>query len=54
MRVIRIAAELAAMKFDVSNFTVTAGEDIEIEFVNLDHMPHNLLITRQGAWKRSA
>ena len=49
VRVIRIAAELAAMKFDISNFTVTAGEDIEIEFVNLDHMPHNLLITKQGA-----
>ena len=49
VRVIRIAAELAAMKFDISNFVVTAGEDIEIEFVNLDHMPHNLLITKQGA-----
>ena len=49
VRVIRIAAELAAMKFDISNFVVTAGEDIEIEFVNLDHMPHNLLIAKQGA-----
>ena len=49
VRVIRIAAELAAMKFDIGSFTVTAGEDIEIEFVNLDEMPHNLLITKQGA-----
>jgi azurin len=54
VRVIRIAAELAAMKFDIGSFTVTAGEDIEIEFVNLDEMPHNLLITKQGAMETVA
>jgi azurin len=37
------------MKFDISRFTVEAGQEVEIVFVNPDEMPHNLLITAQGA-----
>jgi azurin len=49
MRTIRIEAVRAQMKFDRSNFTIAAGEEVEIEFVNADEMPHNLLITSPGA-----
>jgi azurin len=49
MRTIRIEAVRAQMKFDISNFTIAAGEEVEIEFVNADEMPHNLLITSPGA-----
>ena len=48
MRTIRIEAVLAQMKFDVTQFSVAPGEDVEIVFVNPDHMPHNLLITAPG------
>ena len=37
------------MKFNISRFTVEAGQEVEIVFVNADEMPHNLLITQQGA-----
>ncbi len=36
------------MKFDVTQFSVAPGEDVEIVFVNKDHMPHNLLVTAPG------
>ena len=49
MRIIRIEAVTAQMKFDLSRFTVAAGEDVVIEFVNRDEMPHNLLVTKEGA-----
>ena len=49
MRTIRIEAVRAQMKFDRSSFTLAAGEEVEIEFVNADEMPHNLLITAPGA-----
>jgi azurin len=49
MRTIRIEAVRAQMKFDVSHITLAAGEEVEIEFVNADEMPHNLLITSPGA-----
>jgi uncharacterized protein len=49
VRTIKIEAVVAQMKFDIRDFTVDAGEDVEILFVNQDHMPHNLLITIQGA-----
>jgi len=48
VRTIRIEAVLAQMKFDVTQFSVAPGEDVEIVFVNPDHMPHNLLITAPG------
>ena len=49
VRTIRIEAVRAGMRFNISNFTVQAGEEVEIEFVNPDDMPHNLLITVPGA-----
>ncbi len=49
VRIIRIEAVTAQMKFDLSRITVAAGEEIVIEFVNRDEMPHNLLITKEGA-----
>ena len=48
VRTIRIEAVLAQMKFDVTQFSVAPGEDVEIVFVNKDHMPHNLLVTSPG------
>ena len=49
IRTIRIEAPVAEMKFSIPGFTAEAGEEIEIEFVNPDHMPHNLVITVPGA-----
>jgi azurin len=49
VRTIRIEAVLGAMRFDIGKFLVDSGEEIEIEFVNPDVMPHNLLITAPGA-----
>jgi plastocyanin len=54
VRTIRIEAVRAQMKFDVSRITLQAGEDVEIEFVNADEMPHNLLITSPGAMETVA
>ena len=49
VRTIRIEAVRAGMRFSLSQFTVQAGEEVEIEFVNPDDMPHNLLVTVPGA-----
>jgi glucose/arabinose dehydrogenase/azurin len=49
VRVIRIEAVAAQMKYDVSRFTVTAGETVVIELVNKDEMPHNLVVGKEGA-----
>ncbi len=49
VRVIRIEAVASQMKFDLSRFTVAAGEEVVIEFVNRDEMPHNLLVVKEGA-----
>jgi glucose/arabinose dehydrogenase/plastocyanin len=49
VRIIRIEAVTAQMKFDLSRITVAAGEEVVIEFVNRDEMPHNFLVTKEGA-----
>lgn len=49
VRIIRIEAVPAQMKYDLSRFTVAAGEEVVIELVNKDEMPHNLVITKEGA-----
>lgn len=49
VRVIRVEAVTAQMKFDISRFTVSAGEEVVIEFVNRDEMPHNFLVAKEGA-----
>jgi azurin len=49
VRVIRIEAVSAQMKYDISRFTVAAGETVVIELVNKDEMPHNLVVGKEGA-----
>jgi plastocyanin len=49
VRIIRIEAVAAQMRFDLTRFTVAAGEEVVIEFVNRDEMPHNLLVVKEGA-----
>ena len=36
------------MKYDIKDFTVKAGETVEIVFTNPDFMQHNLLIIQPG------
>ena len=49
VRIIRIEAVASQMRFDITRFTVAAGEEVVIEFVNRDEMPHNFLIAKEGA-----
>jgi azurin len=49
VRVIRIEAVAAQMRYDLSRFAVTAGETVVIELVNKDEMPHNLVVGKEGA-----
>jgi azurin len=49
VRTVHIEAVASQMKFDIGRFTVTAGEDVVIEFVNKDEMPHNLVVAKEGA-----
>ncbi len=49
VRIIRIEAVASQMRYDITRFTVAAGEEVVIEFVNRDEMPHNLLVTKEGA-----
>ena len=49
VRIIRIEAVNAQMKFDLTRISVAAGEEVVIEFVNRDEMPHNFLVTKEGA-----
>jgi azurin len=48
-KVVRITALQAQMKFDITRFSAAAGQQVEIVFVNADEMPHNLIVTAQGA-----
>ncbi len=54
VRIVTITAVAAQMRFDLSQFTVVAGEDVEIVLVNADEMPHNLLVTAEGAMETVA
>ena len=54
VRQITITAVEAQMRYDLTQFSVYAGEDVEIVFVNADEMPHNVLITAQGAMETVA
>jgi len=40
---------VAQMKFDVTKFTVGAGQAVKIDFENPDHMQHNLVFVQPGA-----
>jgi putative membrane-bound dehydrogenase-like protein len=46
---IRIKAVVNELQFDVTEFSVQAGEEVEIIFENPDFMQHNLLITEPGS-----
>jgi azurin len=47
---ITVKTVVAQMKFDLKEFTVTAGRGVKIHFENIDHMPHNLLIGDIGSY----
>src|SRR5690606_28575020 len=49
---LEILAVEGAMRFDVEEFTVEAGREVEIVFRNPDVMPHNVVITAPGAGER--
>ncbi|MCF2946657.1 ThuA domain-containing protein [Paraglaciecola aquimarina] len=46
--IIEISVVKGAMKFDVTDFEVQAGQSIEIVFSNPDYMQHNIVITKPG------
>ncbi len=48
-RVVEIATVEAQMSYDVTNFRVAPGQQVEIVFRNEDVLPHNLVIVRPGA-----
>ena len=50
-QVIRIGT-LPGLRFDVSNFSVRPGSEVEIVFRNTDEMLHNLVVTRPNARER--
>lgn len=47
--VINIKTIQNEMKFDITEFEVTAGTQVEVVFMNNDFMQHNLLITQPGS-----
>ena len=47
--VITIKTVKNAMKYDLTEFAVKAGQSVEIVFENSDFMQHNLLIVQEGA-----
>ena len=48
-QVITIRTIKSEMKYDISEFTVKAGETIELVFENNDFMQHNLLVLAKGS-----
>lgn len=49
---ITIKAVIGEMKYDVTQFTATAGQTLKIVFDNPDHMQHNLLIIKPGTLEK--
>ncbi|HBE66615.1 MAG TPA: hypothetical protein DDW52_00565 [Planctomycetaceae bacterium] len=54
VRVVRIHTVEEEMRYDTPYFAVEAGRPVQIVLVNEDLMPHNLVITREGALKEVA
>jgi putative membrane-bound dehydrogenase-like protein len=52
VQTIRIKAEVNQLEFDVTEFSVEAGQEVEIIFENPDFMQHNLLIVEPGALQK--
>lgn len=44
-----VRAVVEEMRFDVAEFTVRAGQEVELTLENPDNMPHNLVIVAPGA-----
>jgi azurin len=51
-KLVQIRAVEGAMTFDLEDFDVEAGREVEIVFRNPDVMPHNLVVTTPGAGER--
>ena len=49
---VTIKAIIGEMKYDVTNFSVKAGQTVKIVFENPDHMQHNLLILKPGTFEQ--
>ncbi|MFN6374604.1 MAG: PVC-type heme-binding CxxCH protein [Chitinophagia bacterium] len=49
---IRIKTIREAMKFDIKEFTVKAGQTVEITLENPDAMQHNMVFTKPGAMEK--
>ena len=54
VRVVRIHTVEEEMRYDTPYFAVEAGRPVQIVLVNEDLMPHNLVITANGALKEVA
>ncbi|GAA4447630.1 hypothetical protein GCM10023091_42890 [Ravibacter arvi] len=51
-QVVHIRAVREEMKFNLSTFTVKAGQPVELVFENPDAMPHNLVIGKPGTLEK--
>ncbi|MFH5832160.1 PVC-type heme-binding CxxCH protein [Halalkalibaculum sp. DA384] len=52
VKTIRISAVVNELKYDIEEFSVEAGQQVEIVFENTDFMQHNLLIVEPGALQK--
>lgn len=52
VKIIKIKAVREAMKYDLKEFTVKAGEEVEIIFENPDAMQHNLVIVKPKSMEK--
>ncbi len=48
VKVVKIKSVKDLMKFDITEFTVKAGQSVEIIFENPDAMQHNIVIVKPG------
>jgi uncharacterized protein len=52
IKVVKIKAVREAMKFDIKEFTVKAGQTVEITFENPDAMQHNLVVVKPKSMQK--
>jgi azurin len=52
VKTVRITTVVNEMKYDIEDFTVEAGQQVEIVFDNPDFMQHNLLILEPGSLQK--
>ncbi|MDP5138945.1 MAG: plastocyanin/azurin family copper-binding protein, partial [Spirosomaceae bacterium] len=51
-KVVKISAIREAMKYDVTSFTVNAGQAVEVVFSNPDAMQHNIVFVQPNAMEK--